>query len=120
MSSAAVMLAVTGALSLFACRPPQPYPTAMVNDFMATCRRDMWPGVDSSEPRVDRFCRCVLERCNRKWDAEKLNRIMVRSASGGWSRGVLGIGSAGRYPSAMQTMMADCKLEGDVQADADH
>ena len=77
---------------------------------METCRRDMWPVSTMATMRLDQYCRCMLEWCQDKWTAEELNRVLVRSATGGWGGTT---GGRYRYPAAMQQAMSRCKTQVD-------
>ena len=99
------------AAMLIACRGPHVYPPQTTDDFLGTCRREMYPGGGNpSLARVEGYCQCLLQWCRSEWNAEELNRVLVRSASGGWA----GMhGGLYRYPSSMQEAMAHCKTKAD-------
>lgn len=107
---------VPALLALFvfsACSATKSYPSATIESFMAECRDGMWR--PKSQIPEQEFCKCVLSACQKEWDAEKLNRILVRSRTGGWGTGFFGIGGGRvQYPAALTKMMAHC--ETDAQA----
>jgi len=71
------------------------YPPATVQSFNAECRENMWNPNSAVDPEI--YCQCMLSGAQARWDTEKLNRILVRSRTGGWGTGFIGIGG-GRVP----------------------
>jgi hypothetical protein len=75
-------------LALSACRggPPNPYPSEVVETFVASCRT-----------RADEsLCRCAIDRIQRRWSLDEFKAFEARMAGG-------------EVPKELVDSVADCQ-----------
>jgi hypothetical protein len=87
-----------------ACRNSVPYPPAARAEFLSACPHEFWPWA-SAAPAT--YCTCLLDKLERRWSLEKMNRVRTRILSGGYSSVMSGV--VVRYPSGVMDFMAECK-----------
>jgi hypothetical protein len=61
-------------LALWGCRggPPNPYPSEVVETFVASCRTNA----------AESVCRCAIDRIQRRWSLDEFRAFEARMADG--------------------------------------
>ena len=91
-----------------ACSQRATYPIGTTLQFDIVCVRNLWPGAPAAPLDVrEAFCRCLVQRCERRYDAEGFDRIRLALARGDYRLDAAGV------PPEFRQLVAECQSEVD-------